>query len=68
MQQRKYDGKIWISPNWLYRPDCYGSGEGFGIDIYRALYDAAEDKKNAEKLWQKYKEIIEECLLGLKKA
>ncbi|MBO3803809.1 MAG: hypothetical protein JTT11_08095, partial [Candidatus Brockarchaeota archaeon] len=30
VQQRKDDGKIWISSNWLYHPDCYGSGPGVG--------------------------------------
>ena len=60
VQQRKGDGKIWISSNWLYHPDCYGSGEGFGTEIYRAFVDAARgDEKIAEGLWAKYEKITD---------
>lgn len=60
VQQRKDDGKIWISSNWLYHPDCYGSGEGFGTEIYRTFDEAVGgDEKIYEKLQTKYEEITD---------
>lgn len=56
--QRKDDGRIWISSSWLYHPDCYGSGEGFGDEIYDALTEAAGgDEKVAKDLQVKYEAI-----------
>jgi hypothetical protein len=69
VQQRKEDGKIWISSNWLYHPDCYGSGEGFGTEIYRAFREAAKgDEKVTEKLQAKYEEITNANGYEFKKA
>jgi len=69
VQQRKGDGKIWISSNWLYHPDCYGSGEGFRAEIYKALSEAAEgDEKVAEALQAKYEKIKDSNRFEFEKA
>jgi len=69
VQQRKGDGKIWISSNWLYHPDCYGSGEGFGDEIYETLSEAAGgDEKITEGLWAKYEEIKDSNRYEFEKA
>jgi len=69
VQQRKADGKIWISSNWIYHPDCYGSGEGFGTEIYRAFGEASVgDEKVTKDLWAKYEEIASVNGYEFKKA
>lgn len=60
VQQRKDDGKIWISSSWIYHYDCYGSGDGVGADIYETLSEAANgDEGISKKLHTKYEEITD---------
>ena len=59
MQQRKDDGKIWISSNWIYHADLYETVGDFGDDIYKTLSEAAGgDKKISEELQKKYKDVV----------
>ena len=37
VQQRKEDGKLWISSNWLHDPDCYAAASAFGEEIGKTL-------------------------------
>jgi len=58
VQQRKEDGKIWISSNWLHDPDCYAAALAFGEEISKTFRVAAkEDGKIFDRLWEKYIEI-----------
>jgi len=60
VQQRREDGKIWISSIWIYHHDCYGSTPGFGGEVYKSLNEAAGgDEKVAEELQAKYEEITD---------
>jgi len=69
VQQRKDDGKVWISSNWLYHYDCYGSGEGVGGDIYETLGEVAGgDEETTKNLQEKYEEITDFNGYEFKKA
>jgi len=59
VQQRKDDGNIWISSNWLYNADCYSSGGGLRNDIYKALSEAVGgDEKFSRELNEKYEDAV----------
>jgi len=56
VQQRKDDGKIWISSNWLYRPECYGSASYVVEDLLPVITKKAKGderlvKRIKEKFW-----------------
>jgi len=58
VQQRKDDGKIWVSSNWLYHPDCYGSATGFGEEIYKTISETVGgDERSFKELIKKYEDI-----------
>lgn len=57
VQQRKDDGKIWISSSWQYRPECYGSASYITEELLPAMTKTTEgDERLAniikEKYWQ----------------
>lgn len=55
--QRKGDGRIWISSNWLYDANCYSSGGGFRDDVFAALSEAAGgDEEASKELREKYED------------
>jgi len=69
MQQRRENGKIWISSNWLYHPDCYGSVAGFANEISDTLNDAAGgDETIYKELQAKYENIADENRYWFEKA
>lgn len=69
VQQRKDNEMIWITSDWLYHYDCYGSGEGVGGDIYETLSEVAGgDEKISKKLQAKYEEITDFNGFEFKKA
>jgi len=58
VQQRKQDGKIWISSRWLYHADLYETVADFRNDISDALSETVRgDEKISEELWKKYEDI-----------
>jgi len=58
VQQRKKDGKIVISSNWLYPDDCYSAVAPFAAAIDKAIYEASGgDSKIIERLSEKYDRI-----------
>lgn len=60
MQQNNENGMIWISSNWLYHYDCYGSGEGVRGDVYETFSEVAGgDEEISKKLQAKYEEITD---------
>jgi hypothetical protein len=58
VQQRKDDGKIWISSNWLYLPECYGSASYVVEEVYPTITKTAEGD---ERLVQRIKEKFEQA-------
>jgi len=54
MPQRKDDGKIWISSNWLYRPECYGPADLLDEVILDAITKQAGGDKNLSKIKERY--------------
>jgi len=58
VQQRKEDGKIWISSNWLHHEDCYAATSPFADAITGAMdVVAGGDEMLYDSLWEKYVEI-----------
>jgi len=41
VQQKKDDGKIWISSGWLYHPELYTTVSDFIDDVYTTMNEAA---------------------------
>jgi len=58
VQQRKDSGKIWISSNWRYRPECYGSASYIVEEVYPAITKTA---KGDERLVKRIKEKFEQA-------
>jgi hypothetical protein len=59
VQQRKEDGKIWISTTWLYPQDCYSPVSPFGDAVCDVLEKTAkQDEEAFKKIWQRYEEIM----------
>jgi len=57
VQQKKDDGKIWISSGWLYHPELYTMVSDFIDDVYTTLSEAAGgDEKIYEGLREKYED------------
>ncbi|MEM2886174.1 MAG: hypothetical protein QXF24_08815, partial [Thermoproteota archaeon] len=57
--QRKGDGRIWITSNWLYDANCYSSGGGFRDDIFAALRESvAGDEEASRVLREKYEDAV----------
>jgi len=57
VQQRKDNGKIWISSGWLYHPELYTTVSDFIDDVYTILNEAAGgDEKIYEGLREKYED------------
>jgi len=55
--QRKGDGKIWITSNWLYDANCYSSGGGFRDDVFAALRESVGgDEETSGELREKYED------------
>jgi len=66
VRQRKDDGKIWISSNWIYH---YATVSEFGNDISDTLSEAARgDEKISEELRKKYEDVAWENGQWFKKA
>ncbi len=58
VQQRKQDGKIWISSSWIHHADLYEKGAEFRNDISDTLSEAAGgDVMISEELRKKYDDV-----------
>lgn len=69
VQQRKDDGKIWISSNWQYRPECYGPADLLDEAILASITkQAGGDKNLSDKIKERYwknKELDKERFMML---
>jgi hypothetical protein len=58
VQQRKDDGKIWVSSAWQYHMDCYVTTSPFGEAIHDAINQVTwGDGKAYDALAQRYEEL-----------